>query len=346
MIPSVPPERREPLERIIAALASVTRVVLTTHVNADGDGAGCEAALACWLTEQGKQVHIVNPTPFPELYRYLVADATAVVDPGDARRDEVLARAELVFVVDTREPGRLGRLPKHFGEKQVVVLDHHPAAEQTALAGVVLQDPAACAAGELVYDLLQVADAGAPWPSDVVEGVYVAILTDTGSFRYANTGERTHLIAADLLRRGADPESVFRRIFGSVPLRRVRLLQAALERLEHEPESGLTWVGVPRQVVQDEAGGGEDMDIVMEHARSVEGTHVAVVFRELPDGGTKVSFRSNGELDVNRLARLFGGGGHTKAAGALLGASLEQAQAEVLAAVRPALESLGGDGAG
>jgi phosphoesterase RecJ-like protein len=174
----------------------------------------------------------------------------------------------------------------------------------------------------------------------VAEAIYTAIISDTGSFRYANTTPRTHRIAAELIERGVDPEAVYRRIYATMPLRRIELLRASLEHLVADPLLPVTWITVPREVVEELSATSEAMDGIVEYARSIEGTEVALLFREVPDGSTKISFRSNGEVDVNALARQFGGGGHVKAAGAVIGAPLRSAREEVLEAVRNLLREL------
>lgn len=333
-------ERREGLARVAAMLAEADEIVLTTHVNADGDGAGSEAALAGWLAARGKKVTIVNPTPFPELYRHLLVDPTLVADHGGERAGWALERAQLFVVLDTGEPRRLGKMFKALADRPVAIVDHHPPVEE-GIAAVGVQDPTAAATGELIYDLLCLAGGpGEEWPALVSESIYTAIISDTGSFRFANTTPRTHRIAADLIERGVNPESVYRRIYATMPLQRVELIRASLEQLEADPELPVTWITVPRRVVEEINASSEDMDGIVEYARSVEGTEVALLFREVADGSTKVSFRSNGVVDVNALARHFGGGGHVKAAGAVLGAPLRTARHEVLERVRETLREL------
>lgn len=337
----VPEHRRSAFTRILEALDSAEQIVLTTHVNADGDGAGSEAALAAWLAGRGKRIAIVNPTPFPETYRHLIADPDQLGDPGSERAAWAAEGADLYVVLDTSEPKRLGKMLKQIEGRPTVIVDHHPPVEP-GISGFGLQDPTASATGELVYDLLSFATAetGEPWPAPIPEAIYTAIVSDTGSFRFANTTPRTHLIAADLIDRGVDPEAVYRRIFATVPLRRIHLLRSALGELEADPELPVTWITVPRAVVEELSATTEDMDGIVEYARSIVGTEVALLFRETPDGATKVSFRSNGEVDVNALARQFGGGGHVKAAGAVVGAPLRSAREQVLEAVRDTLRKL------
>lgn len=333
---TVPHHRLAALREVIDRLDAADTVVLTTHVNADGDGAGSQAALAAWLVGRQKQVAIANPTGFPARFAYLLGDSVRVLESG-GEMDEQVRRADLVVVLDTGEPRRTGRVAKHLPESRVVVLDHHPPAEDP-IPGPGLRDPTACATGELVYDLFVVAG-DLDWSPPMVEGAYVAIETDTGSFRYSNTTPRAHAIAADLLRRGVDPESVYRRLHATVPVERIRMIRMALETLETDPDLPITWITIPRKVTHELGAAPDDLDDVAEYARNVEGTEVAITFRETPDGATKVSFRSNGETDVNAIARQFGGGGHVKAAGALIGGPMEATAPRVLEAVRNAIRA-------
>ena len=241
-------------------------------------------------------------------------------------------------MLDTGEPSRIGRVAAATRPVPVAVVDHHlPSAGR--FEGEVFQDAEACATGELVHDLLVVAGLPAPWPAPIPEALYTAILTDTGSFRFSNTTPRTHAVAGGLLAQGVDPEEVFRRIYATVPLRRLHLLRHALERLEVDADLPITWISIDRGAMEELGADGDDLEGVVDHARSVEGTEVALLFRPTEGDGTKVSLRSSGSVDVNAIAREFGGGGHRKASGALMGSPLEVARARVLDAVRNAVRS-------
>lgn len=333
----VPEHRIAPLQKLIETLDAAKRIVLVTHVNADGDGAGSEAAVAAWLRALGKTVHITNPTIFPEAYRYLVQPGT-IVDYTDGRAGSMIRDAEVVFVLDTGEPKRTGRHMDEVVKRPVAVLDHHPASHP-GFTGHVFLDTSACATGELVYDLLHVAGYTEDWPIGITEAIYTAIITDTGSFRFSNTTPRAHAIAGDMIRRGVDPELMYRRLFGTVPMRRIELLRAALDQLQADEQLPLTWLSVTRDAMQQSHATSEDLEGLVEYARSIEGTELAILFRETNDGATKISFRSNGDMDVNALARQFGGGGHVKAAGALIGEPLDAARNKVLEAARTALRA-------
>jgi len=164
----------------------------------------------------------------------------------------------------------------------------------------------------------------------IAASLYTALLTDTGGFRFSNTTPRCHAIAGQLLAAGVDPEEMYRRVYASVPVGRLRMLRDALGTLEVDAELGLAWLSVSADAMERYGLRSEDLDGVVEHARSIEGTRLALFFRDLGYGKVKVSFRSTGEVDVNRFARTFGGGGHARAAGALIPGALADVQQRVL----------------
>jgi bifunctional oligoribonuclease and PAP phosphatase NrnA len=335
----VPRQRIDALRRIIRRLEGAERVVLTTHVNADGDGTGSQAAMAAWLESLGRSVTVVNPTPFPDAFRFLFPEG-GIADAGTSAGDAALRQADIVVVLDTAEPSRIGRMARHVEEQRAVVIDHHVRGD-SSVGGLELMDATASATGELIYDLLSVAEFSRPWPQRVLEGLYTAIVADTGSFRFSNTTPRVHAIAADLLEMGVDPEVMYRRIFGAVPLRRMELLRYALDHLHVDPEYAITSISVERGVMERLEATSEDLDGLIEHARSIDGTEIAIMFRETADGSTKVSLRSAGAADVNAVARQFGGGGHVKASGALIPGGLDAVRPGVIEAARSALEAAG-----
>lgn len=330
----VPAARAEPLRAVIRHLRGASRVVLTTHVNADGDGTGSQVAVAEWLEQRGVRCTIVNPTRFPGNLRFLVSRPELVADfPGEAA-ERALREADLVLVLDTSEQNRVAPLLPYLEPARTLVVDHHPPGP-TVVGDVRVQDPSACATGELAYDLIRLDEA--ELSAAAVLGIYVALVSDTGSFRFSNTTPRAHAIAGEMLARGVDPEMVFQKLYATVPLRRVELLREALASLQTDPEIGLSWIVVTDEVARRVGATAEDFEGLIDHARAVEGTRVAVLFREMPDGQTKLSLRANGDTDVNRIARQFGGGGHVKAAGATVAQPASAAVPQVLGAARSAL---------
>jgi phosphoesterase RecJ-like protein len=307
------------------------RVALTTHVNADGDGTGSEVALWHLLTRQGIKPAIANPTPFPARYQFLLAGAAGADRTAAAVKE--LERADAIVVLDIADVGRLGHLGRVVEATSVPVacIDHH-VSDGELPAGPRLVDADACATGELVYDLAR----AARWELgvEVAQALYVAILTDTGGFRFSNTSPRTLQIAAHLLAHGLDAEDIYRHVYSSEPEGKVRLLAETLETLVVERDRGLAWMTIPPGALERHAVDAADLDGIVEVARSIHGVRLGILFRQLASGRVKVSFRSVGDVDVASLAESFGGGGHRKAAGASLDGDLAEAQARVLAAAR------------
>ena len=326
---AVPPARRAAIEGIAARLEGARLVVLSTHMNADGDGCGSEAALAHLLAQRGHQVRVVNPTPWPGLFGFLAEG----IDEQSSKGGKGLKDADALLVVDISDVKRLGILTETVRALKVprLVIDHHIASDDPA-GDTVLADTTACATGELVYDFATCL--GLEITPAVATALYVAILTDTGSFRFSNTSPRCHAIAADLLTRGVNPEEMYQRVYASAPVGRVQLLAVALQTLGVDADAGLAWLSLPAGVLDQYEVRSEDLDGIVEHARSIAGTRMALFFRDLGHGKVKVSFRSTGRTDVNAFARKFGGGGHAKAAGAMIPGALDTVREQVLAEAR------------
>ncbi|MBT8404835.1 MAG: bifunctional oligoribonuclease/PAP phosphatase NrnA [Gemmatimonadetes bacterium] len=328
-----PDHRRLPARRAADAMRASRSCILTTHVNADGDGVGSQIAVAAWMRANGSRAWIVNPTRYPGLFRFLLPDDSWVLDAGSAAAREACAQADLAVVLDTGEVPRIGRVKSMISHLPLVVVDHHPVGDQP-LGGISFRDAEASATGEMVYDLLS-ATRG-PWPQEALDAMYVAILTDTGSFRFGNSTPLCHEVVADLIRRGCDPEALYREVYGQSPLRRFRLLEAALSTLT--VEEGVGWMVVPPDAFERLEAIGDDLEGLVDYPRSVEGVHVALLFRATPRG-VKISLRSDGTVDVNALAREFGGGGHVRASGALIPGDLDDVRERVVAAARAAVRT-------
>ena len=329
---AVPEPRRQAIERLARELRAGRSVVLLTHINADGDGCGSETALARLLQQMGMTVTIVNPTPWPEMFRFLLDDDVQATDyqSGGAAAIE---RADLIIVVDISDVRRLSRLADTVRAATVpkLVIDHHVPSDDPP-GSEIFSDTTACATGELIYDFAKVL--GLTITPQVAHGLYVAILTDTGGFRFSNTSPRCHAIAGELLLAGVDPEAMYQHIYASMPVGRLHLLREALATLDVDSTYGLTWISVPSGAIETFDVRPEDLDGIAEHARSVAGTRMAIFFRELGGDRVKISFRTTGKVDANRFAHQFGGGGHVKASGALVAGTLEEVQHRVIEAAR------------
>ena len=324
-----------------AALAELLvpgrRVCLTTHVNPDGDGLGSEVGLAHLLKARGVEVLIANPTVTPARFEFLMRGLPKVDRSAEAVK--TLRGADVIVVLDISDLGRLGMLSQTVAERGVPVacIDHH-VSPGTLPPGPHYVDPTAAATGELVSEIAL----ANRWPltAEVARALYVAILTDTGGFRFSNTRPRTLRIAAELLETGLDPESIYLDVYANAPAGRPRLLAETLQTLVVEEDVGLAWVTVPPGAVERHKLTVDDLDGIVEFPRSVAGVRMALLFREMSQGRVKVSLRSVGDVDVAAFAKPFGGGGHVHASGVALGGSLAEVQATVLDAARKYLSGI------
>jgi phosphoesterase RecJ-like protein len=330
---SVPASRRTAIETLAPELIPGRRVAISTHLNADGDGCGSESALARLLAARGLVPRIVNPTPWPDMFGFLLGDD---VDDQTSRGSKALRDIDLLMVLDISDVKRLGNLTETVRALTVpkLVIDHHQPSDDPA-GTLTVTDTAACATAELVYDLATVL--GWEISPAVARSLYTGMLTDTGGFRFSNTSPRCLSVAGQLLAHGVDPEEMYTRIYASAPAGRVRLMAEVLGTLQVDESVGLSWLTMDANALERHGVKAEDLDGIVEHARSIAGTRMALFFRDLGHGKVKVSFRSVGGTDVNAFARKFGGGGHAKASGAMLPGTLDQVRDLVVEAARATL---------
>lgn len=322
--------RVEAIERLAREFRAGRSVAISTHINADGDGCGSEAALSRLLAPLGMKPRIVNPTPWPESFTFLLDGG---VEDRSAEGALALRGIDLLVILDISDVKRLGTLADTVRRLMVpkVVIDHHIPSDEPP-STLTLTDTAACATGELIYDLA--VTLGLEITPEVASALYVAMLTDTGGFRFSNTSARCLAVAGQLVAMGVEPEEMYRRMYASHPIGRLHLLRDALATLEVDPAYGISWISVAAGAAEEYGLKSEDLEGIAEHPRSVGGTRLAIFFRDLGHGKIKVSFRSTGSVNVNDFARMFGGGGHARAAGALIPGTLEEVKHDVIAAAR------------
>jgi bifunctional oligoribonuclease and PAP phosphatase NrnA len=335
---AVPAARREAIERIATALSSAKTVALSTHMNSDGDGCGSEVAMALLLAQRDVTAKIVNPTAWPSLFDFLLSDSG--VKDDTARGSAALKSVDALVVLDISDVKRLGTLADSVRAlaKPKVVIDHHVPSNEPP-GETILADTAACATGELIYDFACTLDLEIT--AAIARALYIAMMTDTGGFRFSNTTPRCHAIAGELLNAGVDPEDMYVRVYASAPPGRIQLLAEVLATLEFDLDIGLAWLSMGPGLLEKYDVRQEDLDGIVEHARSIAGTRMAIFFRDLGHGKVKISFRSTGTVDVNAFARQFGGGGHAKAAGAMVSGTMSEVRERVIAAARTFLATTG-----
>ncbi|NTV53666.1 MAG: bifunctional oligoribonuclease/PAP phosphatase NrnA [Candidatus Firestonebacteria bacterium] len=315
-------------ERTLDVIDRAQTFFLTTHLNPDGDGLGCESALSLALTCLGKTVTVVNAHPVPAVYHFLPNQETFLTQAPPGVIYDV---AIMLECPDEQRSG--GVLPIPGGAREIINLDHH--VFNTRYGTVNLIDPTAAAAGEQVWDLLMALDC--PVDKAMAIGIYTAIATDTGQFKYPSVTPRTHRVVAQLLELGLEVGFMNEQIYERVPRAAMRLLGMALEKVAYNAAGTVGWFAVTQDMLRAAGAAENQTENFINYVRSVEGVQVAIFFQEMSDGRVKVSFRSRGRVDVSALAYALGGGGHKRAAGVTLTQSLAEAQARVLAAVETSL---------
>ncbi len=287
--------------------------------------------MALLLAQRGVTPKIVNPTAWPSLFAFLLVESG--VQDETPTGSAALKSVDALVVLDISDVKRLGNLADTVRRlsRPRIVIDHHIPSNDPP-GDTILTDTAACATGELIYDLACTLDLEIT-PA-IARALYIALLTDTGGFRFSNTSPRCHAIAGELLNAGVDPEDMYVRVYASAPPGRIQLLAEVLATLEFDLDIGLAWLSMGPGLLEKYDVRQEDLDGIVEHARSIAGTRMAIFFRDLGHGKVKISFRSTGVVDVNAFARQFGGGGHAKAAGAMVSGTMEDVRAQVTAAAR------------
>ena len=317
--PRVPEDVRAPFE------GRDGRALMLGHVHPDADVLGTLLALGLTLESRGWTVVYGGPHPAPAILDFL---------PG-VERYRVLRQVEGAFDVavltDCPNPDRTQGLldQARVSARRVVNIDHHP--DNRRYGHVNWIDPTASATGELVYELLEALDLAIS-PA-VATNLFTAIHTDTGSFRYSNVTSNTFRIAASLVAAGADPAFVSTALYERREREALRWLAEVLARVQVSEDGRVAWVALPAGLVPESFVEAEDL---VNYPRSIDSVRVACLLRER-EGQVKVSLRGKGDVDVNRIAARFGGGGHRNAAGCAVAGSLEGVTKDVLASVAEAL---------
>jgi len=307
------------------------RPLITTHEYPDGDAIGAEVALAEALRSLGKSPLVINSHDAPEVYAFLCRDGEPMLfEPGKATGQ--LAGTDLTFVLDANGWARVGPIGAVLPElgTPTICIDHHERDEPFADLHVV--DSSVSSTSEIVYDLAK--GLGVATTRRLAEAVYAGILFDTGNFRFTNTTAHCHEIAAELIAQGISAEEMHRRVFESGTYARMRLFGLALETLREECGGRLVWFTVSEEMFRQTGAREQDVEGFVDMVRSIKTAELVLMFRDHRAGTVKGSFRSKSDaLDVNELAKRFGGGGHLRAAGVSLnGVLLEEAERVVAAA--------------
>ena len=318
-----------PPDELLACLQTYERFLITAHRSPEGDAIGASLGLALGLRAAGKLCETVNTDGVPAMCRFLPCVDSVLTAP---KRDD--HEVAVIVDVDNANPARVAAPPESIDRCPVtVVIDHHASSRPSASINWIV--PTACAAGELVYRVLERLPGSLT--ADAARCLYAAIATDTGAFRYRNTSADALRVAAELVALGADPSATARHLFDERSLSSRKLLGLALQKMEWEESTGLSWCALTREDFERSHATDEDTEGIVNFIHGIEGARLGVLFRESADGEIRVSLRATPPVDVSTLAQRFGGGGHALAAGCRQPGPLAAVRERVLSAIREGL---------
>ncbi|OFV93976.1 MAG: hypothetical protein A3G76_12815 [Acidobacteria bacterium RIFCSPLOWO2_12_FULL_65_11] len=291
------------LHKIAEAIHAGRRFVISSHARPDGDAIGSEMAAAYALRALGKQVRVVNADPVP---------APFLPFPGVTEIEiasEVAGEFDTAIIMECSHLARTG--VKGLDRGVVINIDHHPG--NSSYGQINWFDGTAAACGEMVFDLVRAI--GAPFSREVATHIYLAILTDTGSFHFSSISPRTFDICRDALVAGVDPVQVARSVYDSNSLGRLKLFGAALNGLQIDPTGRIAVVYLDHAMARTAGGTYDDTEGLINEPLTVKDIQAVVFFKQIEGDEYRVSMRSKGDVDISAIAKEFGGGGHKNAAG-------------------------------
>ena len=307
----MPHQYQETADAILAA----QRIVLAGHVNPDGDTLGCVLALSHLLNHLGKEFVPLSTDGVPDILRWL--PGAEWIQTTTERRD-----FDLAIVCDAGALERVGRsvMPIIESAPHIIDIDHHVVMGET-FGDIQILDDSAAATAELIYRLLTLFSETA-LPENVqrcvAQCLLTGLITDTGSFKYPNVTPQTFRTAAELQEWGASPAEISELVYENRSLASLKLLGRAMDALQTTADGKIVWTRVTARDLEELNATDADTEGIVGYARAVTTAQIGILFREIPGKKVRISLRAREGADVNRIANVFGGGGHKLAAGCSL----------------------------
>ena len=302
-------------------------VLITTHTKPDGDACGSVAAISQSLVNLGKKVKTLLLSELPEWYEFLFVEKPAILGKDvtiEQLKQGRFFNLDLIILIDVNSNNQLSEFSEYMkqNDKPVLVIDHH--ITNDGLGDVELIDTAAAATGLIVFDLLKYAN----WEitEKIATALFVAVAADTGWFRFSNTDSRVHRAGADLIETGVNPTQLYHDLYQNFSHRRFKLMTVMLNTLELHLDGRFATQHLLQRDFEQTGAAQKDTENLIDECQRISTVEVAALFVQLPDGRVKCSLRSRGAVDVCKIARKFGGGGHKMAAGVHLSGPIEKAK--------------------
>ena len=303
-------------------------IYIVAHINPDGDAIGSTYGMYFALKSLGKDVHVIMPE-YSETFSFL-PEIKKICE-----KEVYVEEYDLLVALDSSDKSRLAISEESFNRaKNVIMLDHHQIS--TPYGDVRYINDKMSSASEVVFNFIKYL--GIKMNSNMATYIYSGIMTDTGSFNYSNTSPDTHRAVAELIEAGADHVNVCKKINDTIREEKLRLVAKTIDNMEVYLDGKLRYSLVDYNTINSLGLNEEDAEGMANYMRMVKGTEVGIYIREKKDGTYKVSMRSNGKVDISKIAILNGGGGHPRAAGFTIYENLEKVKDEVINAVEVMLE--------
>ncbi|HEX7416158.1 MAG TPA: bifunctional oligoribonuclease/PAP phosphatase NrnA [Smithellaceae bacterium] len=311
--------------KIIAAINEGQSFLITAHVRLDGDALGSELALYLMLKDMGKKAIVYNQDDTPEHYRFLPGAQNIVHELGD------IGQYDVGVVLDCSNLERVGEKSAQIGKiKTLINIDHHISNGGFCLLSML--DGQASSTGELLYRLMR--EMRCNMTKDICTNLYAAIITDTGGFRYSSTHRDTLLAAGDLVGNGANPQWISENIYENDSPARLKLLAKVLKTMSLDLENKVGSLFVTQEALLKTGASLDHTEGFIDIPRTVKGIDVSVLYTQLGNKYFKVSLRSKGQVNVEKVARKFGGGGHINAASCRIEGDIEEIKILILEAIK------------
>lgn len=306
---------------------------LSVHINPDGDAFGSQLALYSFLRDLGKQVRLFNTDAVPGNYHFLPF-SDVIQGPDDVKDYS----PEILVILDASTRQRIGETLCRtlIPTKAVVNIDHHDTAD--CFGDLNLIETFASSTSEIIYRLIKHREM--PIGKDRALCLYTGIMFDTGCFRYSNSAPEAHRIAAELIEQGDVPvDEVYRQVYESVPLGKMRLLAEVLQTLSLTSDGKIGWLSATQEMFRKTGTTPDNVEGFVNHIRAIDTVEISIFVSELEDGTSKASLRSEAYVDVGKVAAEFEGGGHQRASGCVINAPHELAVKRLVASAQKRIKS-------
>jgi len=335
------------LKKAIAGIKKNKNFLITTHLNPEGDALGSELAFYRLIRKMGKNAVIINADQLSYGYDFLPGinkikrfnrKFLAEGESAKGKKNDLKnIRFDCFAILDCSDLGRCGQVAKiNTGNKPILNIDHHISNEKFGEVNWVQPRASSCA--EMIFKLYK--KLRIPLDRDGAVCLYAGMLTDTGSFRYSNTNRFTHKAVSELLKFNLNTPQIYKNIYENIPYPDMKLLSRILPKMRREAGGRIIWFEIKKNLLRDKRLSFDLSEHILSFARAIKDVEVCVLFKE--NLGVKdeirLNFRSQGNVDVNKIASCFGGGGHKTASGATVHGKIEQVRRKVLAKIKESLK--------